>query len=96
MTINTTKHDSWVQNKLVLVKGYVFNIFSGNGILGPWRAPGGALTSCGPISILGLAEEFMLGRDLWFYPGNFLKGVCGYANESLSAQSGGEMMAMMI
>lgn len=59
-------------------------------------APGGALSSCGPISILGLAEEFMLGERPVVLSGKFLKVVCGYANESLSAQSGGEMTAMMI
>lgn len=53
------------------------------------------LTSCSPISILGLAEEFMLGKRPVVLLGKFLNGVCGYAKARLGAQSGGEIMAMM-
>lgn len=77
---------SRAENKLVLVKGYVFNIINVNGqIPSFWKGS----HSLQPFLHPGNARTIRLWEETVVLFRKFLNGTCGYANVRLSAQSGG-------
>lgn len=85
MIITNTKLASQAEHKYILVKGCVFNLFSAKRPI--LRLAGVPLCwKCGKL------WEEAICLFVWEIP----EWVCGYANERILAQSGGEIKTMKI